>query len=721
MNLKIYLFIFTGLISIFFVFSYKFSWKPDNKAQTRSVLTFAYNSLRSGKAQSLIDANKNIKIKKKIFKQGVSADHHMPLYINGFLKKEAKFFPNKRVLIFSDKKILKAVDIDKNQIIWKTQLFSDVVSTPVINLETGSIYVLTIKWEKDIFNAPADPPVYHHELFLIKMNGSIEDRISINLAALMGFEDKKNRLFRYVPRVHCKTALGLNLEINPPYVYFGCSIDTTQWMLPPPYKSYNYGDNRGIHGSVIAVELHSNGTFTRNTKAFLTSTVATHPLTGFDTGVYNVGSGPSVLSDGSLLIATGNGPTFPKQNNFGCSIVLVNGSSLKVKRRKKGEPSSFSIDTKPQSECWYENIEYASSSIASVKKNKKYFSAVTRKDGYLTVFDPYGLNGPHSIQSTIPIGERNIYGQPVIFINNQQQVNTFSVSQFFSNSPEFSHQEFLADKDTIKSFNERDFKVECFGYASTTNSNNKTPLYLMYSGNIRDVYTNAIKNSYIYKSLITPLWRKDENWAPFFIVKTLGYIWSKKSSLYNPNMEFKQLDFKSLLEVTDFSKTIPLGKKIKEDKNKYFFLRDKLNPLKCQNTKTTLKPLYKLTRRKKPFNLKEGLSVYSFTIQDNYSLKKEWEFYDKNLKPYIANPVLSVNIKNKTPVLILAANDYNKGEDKSFLILLNGKSGQLIGKTAFLGDMYFSMPLVIDNLIFIPTALHGIKKFVIKPAVFNKF
>ena len=112
------------------------------KGQTPSVLTFGYDELRSGKGESLIDTNKEIKIKHLLFEQGKSAYKAMPLYINGFHEGKS-LFPKKRVIIFSYENIIKAVDIDSDQIIWKVQIpFGKIYSTPVIDRETESLYVL---------------------------------------------------------------------------------------------------------------------------------------------------------------------------------------------------------------------------------------------------------------------------------------------------------------------------------------------------------------------------------------------------------------------------------------------------------------------------------------------------------------------------------------------------------------------------------------------------
>ena len=79
------------------------------------------------------------------------------------------------------------------------------------------------------------------------------------------------------------------------------------------------------------------------------------------------------------------------------------------------------------------------------------------------------------------------------------------------------------------------------------------------------------------------------------------------------------------------------------------------------------------------------------------------------------NPALSLNIHKKNPILVVTATDKNLEQNKkTYLLLLNGKTGQLIDKILFFGEVHFSMPLIVDNLIFVPTRNHGIQMFSIQ-------
>ena len=709
----------------------KLNHRLSNIGQTPSVTTFGYDHLRSGKGKSLISPplNKYLKIKHLQFIQGRLANKTMPLYINGFLEGK-EVFPKKRVIIFSHKNTLKAVDIDKDQIIWKTQVPGNIIeSTPVIDMKTKSLYVLSQSKERSYEKVY----ILHHKLLLIDLNGTIKNEIYIDLSHFLKSKVLKQvlskRNYKNVPRIDCKTALGINKVGPVPYVFFGCSIDTE------PVKGRQYGSQKGIHGVVIAVDLNRDGTFTKKTRAFLTSQVASPPspkfMTGFDTGIYNTGSGASVLPDGDLLIATGNGPVFPEQNNFGCSIVRIDGTTLKVKKNKNGELFTFSMNIPPFNECWYLNLEYASSAVASVIKNRTIFSTIIDKNGHLTAFNPDDFIQGH--RTKVLIGGEPSYGQPVLFINNQNQVNVFSVSQSYTKI--HFNQKFLVDEEQTKKISHI-IKKECFGYLAKEKQKNMKAFYLMYSGRMRDVYANSIENTYIYKNLtsfFSPLFGLPEKlsakkglWGPFVAIQTLGYIPDRNFKLEKVlRTQFQLRSMPLFLNLNRINELLHINKREHSLRSDHFYIKSKSKDnQKCshQETNQMLKPLYKITRKGTYGLNQKGLYAHSFLVQSDYSLQKVWHFNDEKLLPSISNPVLSVSI-NKEPVLIVTATDNNQGEqqnkqvnktNKTYLLLLNGETGQLIGKTDFFGEVHFSMPLVVDDLIFIATRNHGIKMFAVR-------
>ena len=185
----------------------------------------------------------------------------------------------------------------------------------------------------------------------------------------------------------------------------------------------------------------------------------------------------------------------------------------------------------------------------------------------------------------------------------------------------------------------------------------------------------------------------------------MGYLFNEHFKFLDENLNLKKFDPSLFLNIKHKRQIL--------NSDNYFYLKDKKKEISsCQNSNKALKPLYKVTREWEQGLDQQGLHVHSFVIQDDYHLKKLWHFNDKNLSPSRSNPVLSVNRKTRNPVLILTATDKKQKKtkkNKTYLILLNGKTGQLMGKVLFHGEVHFSMPLIVDNLIFIPTRNHEYK------------
>ena len=121
--------------------------------------------------------------------------------------------------------------------------------------------------------------------------------------------------FPYPPStvMRCRSALGLFEYDHQKHVYFSCGVNA----LPAPY---HYGNQCGGRGALFAVALDDRGNLSRTdaVRVFTPSMLTADPQTGFDTGIWNSGSAPAWLDTGHLLVATGNGPFLPEEENFGC-------------------------------------------------------------------------------------------------------------------------------------------------------------------------------------------------------------------------------------------------------------------------------------------------------------------------------------------------------------------------------------------------------------------
>lgn len=684
--------------------------------QTPSVLMFAYDSLRSGEASSILPSDSTLYARRLQFEPGKKADKWMPLYVNGFLEGK-KYFPGRRVIIFSSSHILIAADVDTQEVLWKLELDYRIVGTPVIDLNSGLIYVKGSK-ESEL--------QYDHSLFLVSLDGVLQEELKIDMAKLMSSE--KTPLQNPVPRIHCKTALGLNRRsVDVPYVYFGCSIATI-----PGIKKAQYGSVRGIRGSVVAVELNDNGSLRGNdpVKIFFTSAMTQKKFSGFDTGVYNLGSAPSVLEDGSMLVATGNGPVFHDLDNYGCSIVRLSGNSLKPMRNANDRVYAMSMNQPPYNECWFLNAEYTSSAVASIKAGKEYVSAITDKQGALTVFNPYDLGQAKLRVSRALVGSSPTYGQPVISMGHSNKANVYTVS---SSGSHFSIQNhFLVTEKKLKGMPNIE-KSQCFGYILAENQMGTKPLYLMYSGNLRDTYANAVEGTVIYQQLTSFFseifgrtaggYYTENLWAPFVPQEKLGYILTSPQGPSIPSgFQLEEINLAQFLNV-----------KIKNEPNsaKTFILREAANSPSCKKINDQWTSLYKVTDEKE-IGLPEGLYANAFAVDENLKLIKLWQFKEENLTSVRAHPVIAKSVFGERSVLIFLANTKTQSiregfysdrvnEERMYMMLLDAKTGEALKKIEMEGHMHFSMPLIVDNLVIVPTFDKGLQVISFSSSFLHRF
>lgn len=660
-----------------------------------SVLTFAYNSLRSGQGWSNLDFSGSIRVEAMPFAPGERAARWMPLYVNG-RKEGQRYFPGQRVLIFTSGSFLNAVDIDTDEVIWRVRVGGILTNTPVIDLDSGSIYLLSRKTEQD-------EEVYFHEFHRVPLDGSRVESLPVSLLSVV---PKSHRSYyeKKISRVHCKTALGFNPHVSPKQVFVGCSIATR------PEKDHQYGSRRGIHGFVIGVEVESDGSFAgpSGVRGFLTSTMAEQEFTGYDTGVYNLGSGPSVLKDGSLLVSTGNGPTFLEQNNFGCAVVRISGENYTPLKNPRGEPMAFSLNPPGYNECWYYNLEFSSSAVATVEHQGRYISAILAKNGELVVFDPSEISPGSTGASRWLIGETPAYGQPVAWQNDSVQVLTYG--HFFS--PRTNWDSFLGTQDMIKEIDALTSQ-ECLGYIAADKGRGSQALELYYSGLLRDRYANALESTELkseIQSFIAPHlgveegdYAKTHLWGPYRFQKVLGYSLKKGAQPpQDSDLVVAELDLLEFLE--------------KKPKSSYrseplFYLKSKNAKANCSQSFEGLTPLYKFVREKTR-GLEEGFYAFSFKLDDELNLLSHWRFHEKNWFPQRAHPALVAGADKESSAFVFAVNEKKPAEnDDALLVLLDGASGSVLTSAPFKGNVHFSMPLIVDEFIFLPTKDQGLLKF----------
>gem|GEM_PF-4423777 len=324
----------------------------------------------------------------------------------------------------------------------------------------------------------------------------------------------------------CHTELTYNAIHN--YLVWGCS---------PDFKSHGdkitYGNRSNRSGFLMRARLSEQGRLVpiTNQDIFLTSSeIKGNRFSGISTGIWNSGGPLAITQSGNVVVTTGNGPSYPKQGNYGCSILVLEGKSLQLLRNN----SFYSLDREGTQECFFHNKDFSSSSPVIFRDDKSENKEnevvlVTGKPGRLIFFKPNGL-GPEldliKNSSYLSHGvNQSHYGMPLI-LKSKGDTQVFTVGTVASTS----------ERDlVVLTEGQRDIyseqsgiglkKVSCFGYLKRTLGPLRLKAGLFYTGKIRDIPLLALSKD--EDILLSPIWKRSDNflsdWAP---------------ELYNPNVEW---------------------------------------------------------------------------------------------------------------------------------------------------------------------------------------
>ena len=677
------------LIPLFFLFV-----SNDAFSQTTSVTTFGYDRNKSGQVNSSLYYKSKLRlIKHGLLSGEITQDalKFMPLYLSAEATKSIST-RGKRIVVFTTATGVKAVDVDDFSIVWKieTSEIGKPISTPVIDLKHENIFI-------NVSRTTERGPEKH--LIQANLNGEILKIVNVNLDGVY------SRLYPNLDTSDwgkvqwCKTALGLNDATTPSYIFFGCSMQAG--------RNHKYGNKRGPTGMVLAYKLDEHGIVNdgASEKVFFASRMTSNPWTGYDSGIYNLGSGPTVLDDGSLLVATGNGPVFFEDLNFGCSIVKLD-ASLTPARNLNSKFQAFSIEGPGINECWFKNNEYASSSV-STTRNSQYGATVT-KDGHLEVFDIDNMNPGRENVASIKIGQRQTYGQPAI-------LETANGMQIIANATRRGREiklrdKFLATKAQLSSIPDL-HDYTCYGWLMTEGRDGHDKLLLLYSGRGRNDYANVNSSSSVYKKLTT--FRDDTfgrsegdyhitgHWAPYLSIGDLGYSVPPDTMIDDENVKLEKLN---PLEFIDGSTNRESVNSLREDLGTYV-LKNLDQNRDCEKgfDLNEYTPIYYVDRRKTIQPASPDQIVSASFNEQNGSLTLDWEHTLSNgerLQRF--HPMISTDGNSKNPIVLGFSYEENS-PDKSILLLINGTNGNEISRYTVDGRVHFSMPLVFDELVIVPT------------------
>ncbi len=676
---------------------------------TPSVTTFGYDETRSGHVVSYVDASTALAV---VAGQPALVDlakrslRFKPLYIRSDeLPDEwaGKFAAGRRILIVTTPKGLEAIDVDAAERLWevKTLWGHGIAATPVIDQKAGKIYFYSRRYGRWAG--------FEHQVYQVNLDGGGLRSVSLDINGIFATRYPDLSGNSWHRRVHCKTAMGLNRTVAPPYVFFGCSLQTGQ------DAASRYGVMRSLSGLVVSVPLDLDGNLkgSRSHRAFFTSEMRKEDATGFDSGIYNSGAGPALLPDGSILVATGNGPVFPELGNFGCSMIRLDGISLRPVVHADGMPSSFSHSLPPFNECWHLNVEYSNSSAAVIEGGGRLTAAVITKDGFLEVFDPLQIHPSRSGVARTRVAGGKTYSQPAM-ISNGQGVRIVSLAKGKPHDLTVNDL-LLTDASTLSGMQDIEQKP-CFGWLSAWPNANTAGLSLLYSGPIRNDYAVAIVGSEFHNNLKSffsahlghrgDTWLGDGLWGPYVDTSHLGY--SVGANYQSPLPKSKPEQFETMWRYFDGRKqpSSPF------EHETFWLLRNLDDQRDCRLPRDLgLNAVWEVKRRAVLHAAgNDAINAHDYNPSDG-TLRLAWRLaLDAPDQLMDAHPVISSNAEGEIPVVLaLVYADAGDGSVTSAVLFVDTTSGKLVNRFEFDGLVRFSMPLVFDEHIMIPTLDNGLQ------------
>lgn len=676
----------------------------NRQTPTPSVNQFAYDSGNSASVRSRVHSGRPLRFEE--------------VRLPGLPDDALRFMPllwkppgtAQRWLIFSTRDYqLKAYDLDQRAVAWKVKLISRAFSTPFLDIDKGLIYSGT----RQLTENPKEEYGFDHHLHEITTSGKLVNACSLKLDAFFAARGLFREKWR--SRIHCKTAIGRLQSSQGNQVFFGCSINTGTDPL------IQYGDTKGLTGLVISFPLDQDGHLTNcnGWKAFATSQLAAEPWLGFDTGVYSLGSKPAILDDASMLIATGNGPVDFSRENFGCSVVRVK-PDLTVHRRTDQVISGFSVSPAQGSECWTMNDEYSNSAVAVVTTANGPLAGIVEKYGRMTLFDPNHMEPTKKDVIEIERGAGWGYGQPAAI-----PLVHGGARFFFQQAVEprkLTTDTLLATEELAAQLSSQARQMEstCFGYTLETAGSKATKeLTLFYSGVLRNDYAVALNDTKGARELTSFQSRMGDSgkdlvkkglWVPYEKVTSLGHLPTMRSDLLrhqpaNSSIEVEVAVWKNEVEHLQS----PHGQPHWQGRPYYYF-RPRAPTKTCPSLREFgLKSIYEVHLPPKPTIERDMIMAYDY---DGKAARPAWEVSlgsDERLSR--AHPAVSTDSDGQRPVLVVSIEKPLQVPLKSVLLFVDGETGKVLSRIEYAGKMHFSMPLIFDEMVIIPTVDDGLKTF----------
>lgn len=671
--------------------------------ENSEVTTFAFDSHRSGVIRVGHRRENYLKMMSSSPFWGRDALKHMPLY----LKRRKEEF----IVIFGTKnKTLRAVNPKTKEIVWEIELPGFLLVTPVYSKSKKIIYLLV--------KGDGSSPV----AMAVKINGKVLARRNFTLEEIYGskFKDQNK------DHILIRTALGLNELSDRPYLFFG--LATGRDPLSKRSIRDLYGQVQGLTGAVVAIKLEKqNGLIDQGAglRTFFTSKSDKElPYTGFNSGVYLAGGAITLLKSNDLLVPIANGPSFPTKDNYGCSLVLLDGDSFKVK-------GYLSKDLEGYHECFITNKEFGNGYPSIIEIDQETFLGSFRdKSGDIYFFDPFRMS-QNKIENRVSLSGEFVHGGVTdktysggnLFKTGKEIRAVFGINGRIRRSlKKIQSEDALGTVEVEEDLLHRGFsKVECLGVLAKRGTN---PIVHYYSGSILDrsflakessvFKTQSLKELNQVSKIPLQTTVKDQK-IPFKQLEIAGYevvssepglAGYKLKSIFVSAFQYYSglFDFFINNQEGYISRKQSYLVPIKEGAFQFYAKNDLENKDCTDFPENSYVRLYRYSRIKK---LTNSFSLHGFKVDSTLKSQKIWTFKGAEGEQLNKSSLVTIAHQNQDSYTTVF-NATNTSSNVSYIYFVDALDGTLLAKEKILGQMHFSSLIPISGGFLIPSLNNGI-------------
>lgn len=677
---------------------------PADHALAPNVTTFAYDSLRSGSTISHLADGTRFTSRKVPFQEATAAYKFMPLYLNTTKQPVPGLEPDAHLIYFThlqERTALRIYSLEKESLVRDVMIPRHLAptSTPLINPQTGRLYYLS-----SMTGPPQKSLSTRHHLVSVGLDGKNFDVADLRISSLLRQTDKRKKP-RLEERVHCKTAPSLISKEQATTLAFGCSISTNSDL------HWRYGEHRGLTGLAVFVDVDAKGSLMPKTlRGFRVSESSAIADTGFDGGIYQSGGAPAALPNGDTLFATGNGPYYPRDQSFGCSVIRLDPQTAKVKT-VADEPQIIGLNDLGSNECWSSNDEYSSSAVSVAPGKVGLVGSIMSKYGRLRMFNVDQM-APSSQgrEQEVSLGSSINYGQPVSIGQKDGSVRAFvsfnpshpaEIDMFWTTKPQVNHHH------------------QCLGLTLAKAQTGSTRLVNFYSGRLRSDHVTVPESVPLFKEMTAQrsslLGESGQGYmsaklaSPFHETGTLG--WTVPKDIIPPaGFVISPLpDFRNTFSVLSRARII------NESTESFYLLirKDSPSAKTCQgNIPAGFEPLYLASKKDSPQSA--PAKIFAVDSSGSETPQIAWERTPlANLQFDRTHSLVLLRSPVSERIVVFVTGfqiDPSSNQRQSVFFLLDAEDGHLLHIGNFEGVQHFAMPLVVGNEVFIPTLENGIQR-----------